>query len=92
MAFEEWLIKIGGIVQGVGYRAFAQRKASQLGITGFARNLPDGSVEVLAQGDSELLRRLVEYLHEGPSLASIDNIEIAKRAPSSLYKEFRIGW
>lgn len=70
-----------GRVQGVGYRYFARRQAETLGVTGFARNLPDGSVEVVAEGDDERLSRLEERLRQGPDFASVSNVERASIAP-----------
>lgn len=52
-----------GKVQGVGFRKAARRKAQELGLTGIVRNLPDGSVELIAQGKEELLKTLLQFLH-----------------------------
>ena len=62
-------------VQGVGYRAFCQRQALGLGLKGWARNLPDGSVEVVAWGMSPALVALEERLRIGPCHARVDAIE-----------------
>lgn len=64
-----------GRVQGVGYRYFVLRQAEVLGVTGFARNRPDGSVEVVAEGSDELLAQLEERLREGPSFSTVTNVE-----------------
>jgi acylphosphatase len=61
--------KIGGIVQGVGFRYFVLREARSLGLRGFVKNLPDGSVEVCACGDAQCLDELERALSSG-SLAS----------------------
>ncbi|PYT11129.1 MAG: acylphosphatase [Acidobacteria bacterium] len=66
---------ISGVVQGVGYRFFAVRAAAGLGIRGFARNLPDGRVEVVAQGPPEALRRFEDQLRAGPRGAAVDQVE-----------------
>lgn len=64
-----------GRVQGVGYRAFAADEAVRMLITGFAKNLDDGvTVQVVAEGDEPTLRRFVERLREGPTLARVDNV------------------
>ena len=52
-----------GNVQGVGFRAYARRKADELGLTGLVRNLANGSVELIAQGKEEDLKQLVQFLH-----------------------------
>jgi len=66
---------VSGVVQGVGYRFFAVRVATGLGLRGFTRNLPDGRVEVVAQGTDEDLRTFQERLRSGPSGASVTGVE-----------------
>jgi acylphosphatase len=68
-----WYVR--GRVQGVGYRYFAQRAASELGLTGYARNLDDGRVEVYAAGPSEKLAQLAPLLHRGPRWAEVRGVE-----------------
>jgi acylphosphatase len=72
---------VRGRVQGVGYRYFVLREASALGVSGFARNLPDGDVEVVAEGSEETLADLEERLREGPSFASVSGVEREELAP-----------
>ena len=76
MAAYRYLVR--GRVQGVGYRYFVLREAEGLGVTGFARNLPDGSVEVVAEGDDPLLATLEERLRKGPSFAKVAGVERAE--------------
>lgn len=64
-----------GRVQGVGYRYFALRQAELLGIVGFARNHPDGRVEVVAEGAEDALAELEDRLREGPGFAAVDGVE-----------------
>jgi acylphosphatase len=66
---------ISGRVQGVGYRFFAQRAAAALGLTGYARNLDDGRVEVYAAGPSEVLSEFSARLREGPRWADVRGVE-----------------
>jgi acylphosphatase len=68
-----WLVR--GRVQGVGYRYFAQRAASELGLTGYARNLDDGRVEVYAAGAPEKLEQMAGLLHRGPRWAEVRGVE-----------------
>ncbi len=68
---------VTGIVQGVGYRFFVERLASNLNITGYVRNLPSGAVEVVAEGEKSKLLELIAYLREGPSSANVDNVEVS---------------
>jgi len=64
-------IVLSGRVQGVGFRAFVVHQARQLGLGGWVRNLPDGSVEAEAAGPESALRQFVSALREGPSLARV---------------------
>ena len=69
---------VRGHVQGVGYRWFVWREAERLALRGSVRNLPDGSVEVIAQGVEEALERLERALARGPSGARVDRVERAE--------------
>lgn len=71
---------VRGRVQGVGYRYFALQTARDLHVGGFARNLPDGSVEVLAEGAESALLAFEARLREGPSFARVSAVE---RSPSA---------
>lgn len=62
---------VGGRVQGVFFRASTREQAVRLGVTGFARNLPDGQVEVLACGEPQAVNQLKEWLRVGPPQASV---------------------
>jgi len=72
-AARRWLVR--GRVQGVGYRAFAQRAATSLGLSGYTRNLDDGRVEVYALGPEEKLAQLGAMLYSGPRWADIRGVE-----------------
>ncbi len=63
--------RVEGLVQGVFFRASTRARAQQLGVTGWAKNLPDGSVEVLACGTESAVSQLCEWLREGPPQARI---------------------
>lgn len=67
--------KVSGRVQGVFFRASTRDVAIPLGLTGHAINLPDGDVEVLACGDAAALEKLEHWLHEGPPMAMVTNVE-----------------
>ncbi len=66
---------IAGSVQGVGFRFFVQHKASELGLSGYARNLNDGRVEVYAVGPAERLSDLAAALYMGPRMAEVRTVE-----------------
>ena len=70
--------RITGRVQGVGYRYFALREAQVLGVAGYAKNLPDGSVEVVAEGSDEAVLSFEGRLREGPAFS---RVEIVDKAP-----------
>ena len=72
---------VRGRVQGVGYRYFVLREAEGLGVSGFARNLPDGSVEVVAEADDAVLQQLEAHLRKGPSFAKVSGVERVEMAP-----------
>ena len=81
---------ITGKVQGVRFRDYVQGVAGELGLVGYVRNQFDGSVFVLAQGDPELLKSLVEYLNEGPSLARVDGVAVEWGTASVTYSDFSL--
>jgi acylphosphatase len=80
---------VSGRVQGVGFRYFVQRKAVELGVAGWVRNRPDGTVEAEAAGPKELLDDFELELRRGPPLARVDHMAIAP-APRSSATGFRI--
>ena len=67
---------VSGRVQGVFYRASTAEQARRLGLTGYAKNLPDGRVEVLACGDEAAVNELVGWLWRGPPAAKVSSLEI----------------
>jgi acylphosphatase len=75
LAKECRLFLIEGRVQGVWFRESTRRQAQPLGITGYAKNMADGSVQVLACGEAASLDRLAEWLKQGPPMAQVDRIE-----------------
>ncbi len=82
---------IGGEVQGVGFRYSAAREARRLGLTGWVRNLPDGEVEVWAQGDSTALDEFLDWLREGPPEAFVESVKTKAAEPKSVYRDFFIA-
>ena len=81
---------VRGRVQGVGFRWFVEREAHILGIAGWVRNNPDGSVVILAMGSREQLAILRSRLREGPRAARVDNVEELEAKPVSGLTTFRI--
>jgi len=72
---------ISGIVQGVGYRFFAERAARRAGVGGFVRNLPDGRVEAVAEGERAAVERFIAELRRGPSGAVVRSVEMHLEPP-----------
>ena len=70
-------IKIHGFVQGVNFRFFVEQKALELGIKGFVRNEPDGTVYIEAEAPEEVLNKFVEFCKRGPAFARIEKTEIS---------------
>jgi acylphosphatase len=83
-------ILVEGRVQGVGYRAFAQRRAEDRGLTGYAVNLPDGRVKVRAEGDRTHLDGLVHDLEAGPPLARVERVTVTSLPYTGKYRDFSI--
>lgn len=83
-------IHVEGRVQGVGFRAFVQKHAAAMRICGIARNMPDGSVFVIAQGTEANLRRLLALVRTGPRLAHVDTVTEVWVQPEQKYTLFSI--
>lgn len=73
---------IGGRVQGVGFRVFAWTMASREGVHGWVRNLPDGRVEISAEGETEALERFERQVRQGPPGARVEGVEAADEGVS----------
>ncbi|MFB6217279.1 MAG: acylphosphatase [Candidatus Aenigmatarchaeota archaeon] len=69
-------VYVSGRVQGVTFRASTRRKARELNIDGWVRNLDDGRVEAVFEGDEDSVKEIVEWCKEGPSAARVDDVEI----------------
>ena len=85
---------VRGRVQGVGYRFFVIRTATELQLTGWVSNLPDGAVRCVAEGDLESLEAFVERLRAGPAAALVDAVLTAWPAATGEFSSFSIrsGW
>jgi len=83
---------IEGRVQGVFYRATARATASVLGIKGWVRNLPDGSVEAIAEGPEPVIDQFVEWCQKGPPGAFVTNVRIARENPRGEFNSFEVRY
>lgn len=82
--------RVHGRVQGVGFRWWTWRRASELGLRGAVRNLPDGTVEVLAAGPADAVERLRALLYDGPPAAEVVRVEDGEPPGGSLPASFEI--
>lgn len=83
-------IRVQGRVQGVAFRWYTQRQAAGLGLTGWVRNLPDGSVKIVAEGNRQDLQALADWTARGPDHARIDSQEIFWSEASGEFSSFQI--
>jgi len=90
MALKQVHLFVRGRVQGVFFRASAQREARRLGLTGWVKNRPDGSVEVLAEGEEEEIKELIGWANRGPGAARVDRVVVRWRSFTGDYPDFRI--
>lgn len=81
---------ISGRVQGVWYRAFTERTATALGLSGWVRNLPDGRVEAVMEGIQEAIELAVLECRKGPQGSRVENVEVSLGEPTGEFDSFRI--
>jgi acylphosphatase len=81
-----------GRVQGVYFRTFVARRGAELGLTGYARNLPDGTVEVRAEGETKQLQRLLDHLKAGPPAARVEKVDTDWSEHTEGHTAFRIRY
>lgn len=81
---------VRGKVQGVFFRSATQREAKRLGLTGWVKNLPDGSVEVTVEGEEDSLKEFQTWVQRGPSAARVDRVDTRWRGYTGEYVDFRI--
>ena len=82
-------VVVGGVVQGVGFRAATVRQARELGVVGWVRNRPDGRVETWAEGPAEAVEQLTDWLGQGPRRAAVAEHQITDEQPQG-YSTFEI--
>lgn len=83
-------LKIHGRVQGVFFRQSTQAEAIRLGLTGWVRNLPDGSVEALAEGPADAVRELLAWCRQGPPAAEVSSVDIDWTDATGEYQDFGV--
>lgn len=83
-------IYVSGIVQGVFYRAYTRSKARSLGLTGWVKNLPDGRVQIFAEGKEDSIKKLIDWCKVGPSHAVVEDVKVEWLEYCGKYKTFDI--
>jgi acylphosphatase len=83
-------ILVEGRVQGVGYRAFAQRRAQERQLTGYAVNLQDGRVKIRVEGEPERVEAYVRDLELGPPLARVERVLVARQPYTGRFRDFSV--
>jgi acylphosphatase len=81
---------VSGRVQGVGFRYFTQDTALREGVTGWVRNLADGRVEALVEGDGEAVTRVERALRSGPRGARVEHVSVDDEDPTGMYTTFSV--
>ena len=81
---------ISGRVQGVFFRAHTKEVAEKLGLTGWVRNLPDGRVEAVFEGEEDAVKEAIEWCKRGPPLAKVERVEVRYEDPTGEFRDFRI--
>jgi acylphosphatase len=82
---------VSGRVQGVFYRAAAREQADRLGLSGYVRNLPNGDVELVAEGEDDRVNRLVAWARIGPPMAHVDGVTVEDLEGEREFSGFRVS-
>jgi acylphosphatase len=77
---------VSGYVQGVNFRWYVTQHARQRGLGGWVRNMPDGRVEAVFEGDEEAVESMVEWCRVGPRHAQVDDVDVIREAPEGLHE------
>jgi len=83
-------VKVFGFVQGIGYRSWTKRKAEELGLKGWVKNLEDGTVESYLEGEEHSLNLMIELMKKGPRFARVEKIEVKSENQVKGYENFQI--
>ena len=83
-------IIVRGVVQGVGFRYFAYREATGLGLKGYVRNRPDGSVETEVEGEMGLIQEYIKALRRGPAFSHVTDVQVEWKEYQNKYQSFSI--
>ncbi len=84
-------IIVTGKVQGVFFRDNTRKKAAELGLTGYVKNMPDGDVEIVAEGDENKINELVKFVEKGPGIARVAGVKVKHKEPEN-FKGFEMKY
>ncbi len=90
MATKRVQLFVRGRVQGVFFRAAAQREARRLGVSGWVKNRNDGSIEVVAEGEEDAIKEIISWAQHGPSAARVEQVDVRWKGYTGEFAEFRI--
>lgn len=85
-------ILVQGRVQGVFFRDHTQKWASSLGVSGWVKNLANGQVEILVEGEKDKIKDLIELVRKGPPMSRVEGLDIEWAAYTGNYEDFRVTW
>ncbi len=85
-------ILVSGRVQGVFFRSETKREADKRGVKGWVRNLHDGRVEVVLEGEEDVVKKIIVFFRKGPSYAWIKDVEVKWEDCKGEFRSFRIKW
>ncbi|MCD6278115.1 MAG: acylphosphatase [Desulfurococcales archaeon] len=85
-------LRIYGLVQGVFFRSTMKQVANRLGVTGWVRNLPDGSVEAVVEGPEDKVEEIIRWAHRGPPLARVEKVDVEWQRYKGEFRDFRIKY
>jgi len=83
---------VHGRVQGVGFRYSARSRAARLGLTGWVRNEPDGTVSVVCEGPRDKVGEFISWLRQGPPMAHVTNVDVRKKDASGTFRNFKVAF
>ncbi|AEH44445.1 acylphosphatase [Thermodesulfatator indicus DSM 15286] len=92
MAKKRAHVYISGLVQGVWFRAYTKEEAEKLGLKGWVRNLPDGRVEAVFEGDEEAVEAMIKWCHKGSPMSRVEKVEVIEEPYTGEFDKFEIRY
>ena len=92
MTLNRVLVQVEGVVQGVYFRDYTEQEARKLGLSGWARNRANGTVEVVLEGEAEHIEKMIQWLHIGSPMAKVSGVHVTEEAPQGDKASFAIRY